>query len=206
MKPASCSFGRRVADRQLAGRRRGDRRRGDRPWAGVALAIGLAAAAPLAVAVGAAGPAHAAEPQSIGNFDDWQAVTFDENGKTGCYITSRPTKEEGKYSARGRVYVLVTHRPADKTYDVVSFVAGYAYLENSAVSVTIDQTDFALFTSQDSAWAPDAGADKKLVDAMKKGNRMVVKGKSTRGTPTTDTYSLNGFSKAYQAIGDACPR
>jgi hypothetical protein len=33
---------------------------------------------------------------------------------------------------------------------------------------------------------------------------MVVRGQSNRGTKTTDTYSLVGFSAAYQAINQAC--
>lgn len=166
-----------------------------------ALVLGLTAAPLLGPAL-----AQTAEPQSIGTFGNWQAVTFDEGGKKGCYITSKPTKEEGNYSQRGRVYVLVTHRPVDKSYDVVSFVAGYVYGDAGDVTVTIDQTEFDLFTHEDSAWAPDAATDQGLVNAMKKGNGMVVRGKSSRGTPTTDTYSLSGFSKAYQAIAEACPR
>jgi invasion protein IalB len=169
-----------------------------------ALALGLAAG-PRVGGIAMAQEAGA-EPESIGTFGDWQAVTFDESGKKGCYITSKPTKEEGQYSQRGRVYVLVTHRPADKSYDVVSVVAGYTYGENGDVTLTIDQTDFDLFTHQDSAWAPDSATDKALVDAMKKGNSMVVRGTSSRGTKTTDTYSLSGFTKAYQAIAEACPR
>jgi invasion protein IalB len=89
---------------------------------------------------------------------------------------------------------------------VVSFVAGYVYGDSGDVTVTIDQTQFDLFTHEDTAWAPDAGTDNDLVNAMKKGNGMVVKGRSSRGTPTTDTYSLTGFSRAYQAIAEACPR
>ncbi len=168
------------------------------------LAFGLAAG-PWAGGAAVAQEAEAG-PESIGTFGNWQAVTFQEGGKKGCYITSKPTKEEGQYSQRGRVYVLVTHRPADKSYDVVSVVAGYTYGESGDVTLTIDETDFSLFTHQDSAWAPDAATDKALVDAMKKGNRMVVKGTSSRGTKTTDTYSLSGFTKAYQASAEACPR
>ena len=33
---------------------------------------------------------------------------------------------------------------------------------------------------------------------------MIVQGTSSRGTKTTDTYSLIGFTKAYRAIADAC--
>lgn len=154
-----------------------------------------------------AAPAMAqADPESIGSFDDWQAVTFEEGDNKGCYITSKPTKEEGDYTQRGRVYVLVTHRPADQSFDVVSFVAGYAYEDGGEVTVAIDQTEFELFTSADSAWAPDTATDQQLVGAMKKGNQMVVKGTSSRGTLTTDTYSLSGFSSAYDAIAEACPR
>ncbi len=147
-----------------------------------------------------------ADPKPLGAFDDWQAVTFDEGGNTGCYITSKPTKEEGDYSQRGRVYVLVTHRPKDGSFDVVSVVAGYTYKEGSGVTLTIDQTDFPLFTHADSAWAPDTETDRQLVAAMKGGNSMVVRGTSTRGTETTDTYSLTGFTRAYNAIAEACPR
>jgi len=159
------------------------------------------AAAPLGVS-----PAAGADPKAIGTFNDWQAVTFDDGGNSGCYITSRPTKEEGDYTQRGRTYVLVTHRPKDGSFDVVSIVAGYTYKDGSDVTVAIDQTDFALFTHQDSAWAADTATDQALVAAMKSGNRMVVRGVSSRGTKTTDTYSLSGFTKAYNAIAEACPR
>ncbi len=33
---------------------------------------------------------------------------------------------------------------------------------------------------------------------------MIVAGISSRGTLTTDTYSLNGFTAAYDAITRAC--
>ena len=43
-----------------------------------------------------------------------------------------------------------------------------------------------------------------MVNAMAKGSKMVVKGTSSRGTPTTDTYSLMGFMAARRAITQAC--
>ena len=39
---------------------------------------------------------------------------------------------------------------------------------------------------------------------MKGGLAMIVAGISSRGTLTTDTYSLNGFTAAYDAITKAC--
>ena len=158
----------------------------------------------LASPVLAAAPARAEEPVSIGIFGNWEAVTFKEQGKQGCYITSVPAKKEGNYTSRDKTYALVTHRPADKTFDVVTVVGGYSDKEDSVVTVKIGTQTFSLFTNKDAAWAQDDDTDKKLVQAMIKGQGMVVQGTSTRGTETTDTYSLSGFTKAYQAIGKAC--
>jgi invasion protein IalB len=63
---------------------------------------------------------------------------------------------------------------------------------------------FKLFTNGDKAWALSDTEDKKIVDAMKRGSRMIVNGVSARGNKTKDSYSLNGFSSAYKAISNKC--
>lgn len=146
----------------------------------------------------------APEPKSIGRFEDWSAVTFKEQGNLVCYITSEPLKEEGDYTKRGRVYALVTHRPANDSFDVVTFITGYTYQDGSDVTVKIDDQSFTLFTNKNGAWAMDSDTDRKLVEAMVKGRKMTVRGVSSRGTETTDTYSLMGFSRAYRTINEAC--
>lgn len=149
-------------------------------------------------------PALAEDPKSIGEFTDWEAVTFKEGDNLGCYMTSDPKKSLGNYTERGKVYALVTHRPAANTIDVVTLVAGYDFKAESEVTVQIGDQKFSLFTDKNSAWARDETSDKALVKAMAKGSTMVVKGRSERGTLTTDTYSLKGFQKAYAAINAAC--
>ena len=72
------------------------------------------------------------------------------------------------------------------------------------VSVDVDGKKFKLFTKGGNAWATDASADKALVAAMKAGRRMIIKGTSSRGTLTTDTYSLSGLTAAIKAIDKAC--
>ena len=61
-----------------------------------------------------------------------------------------------------------------------------------------------MFTNVDSAWAPDNTTDKKLVETMKRGEKMTVEGTSFKGTKTKDTYSLKGFTNAYRAISAKC--
>ena len=149
--------------------------------------------------------ARAAEGDEIlGQFRDWYAVAYDEQGTKICYMVSRPTSSEGSYDRRGAVYVQVTRRSAEPAPDVVSFEAGYPFLDGAKIEVAIDGKNHDLFTKGQTAWAYDTDGDKTLVEAMAKGTRMVVKGVSARGTDTTDTYSLLGFTAAQRAMAEAC--
>ena len=149
-------------------------------------------------------PAGAAEAEVIDNFQDWTAFAETEGGEKVCYVASAPEMAEGKYRKRDDPYVLVTHRPAEKSIDVVSVRAGYTYKKGSDVEVNIDGQRFTLFTDDGRAWARDTKTDRALATAMKGGLAMIVAGISSRGTLTTDTYSLNGFTAAYDAITRAC--
>ena len=153
---------------------------------------------------GLATTAHAAQPDKIGKFGAWTAYVLMERGNKVCYMVSKPTKAKGKYTNRGEIFALITHRPSENTKDVFSYITGYTYKQGSDATVTIDGKRFILFTQDDTAWAPDAQADSKLAKAIQKGSRMVVKGTSARGTLTTDTYSLKGSGSAYRAITKKC--
>ncbi len=147
---------------------------------------------------------QAAEPKFLGSYRDWEAYRLTENGNRICYVASQPKKMEGKYKKRGDVAVFVTHRPANRERDVVNFQAGYTFKNGSSVEVAIDDRKFSLFTKDDTAWARSEGDERAIVKAMIKGKRMAVRGMSSRGTRTTDTYSLLGFTRAYKKINQAC--
>ena len=146
----------------------------------------------------------AAHPSLIGEYGDWTAYYYRDNAGPVCYMASTPKKDEGKYSKRGDIYVVVTHRPNEKSYDVVNINAGYPYKTNSEAELKIGAKTFNLFTNGDKAWAMTSEKDKEIVAAMKRGSRMIVNGTSAKGTKTKDTYSLNGFSSAYKAISNKC--
>ena len=155
-------------------------------------------------AVSAAAVSAAAADKVLGLYGDWGAQTFTEGKNTGCSMWSQPTKGEGKYKQRGPVYAYVTHRPWDKRVNEVSIASGYAFKKDSTVQIRIGGEKFTLFTDGETAWSRSAKDDKQLVDAMRRGNSMAVSGVSSKGTQTTDSYSLTGFTKAYEAIGKAC--
>jgi opacity protein-like surface antigen len=151
-----------------------------------------------------ASPAFAEEPKLISTTGDWSAYAFKENGGQVCYMASSPTKSEGAYKKRDKPFALITHRPAENTRNVFSYIAGYSYQPGSDVTVTIDKVNYTLFTHKDMAWAKDADTDNKLTQAIQKGSSMVVKGKSAKGTLTTDHFSLKGTGAAHDAIDKAC--
>ncbi|WP_019646783.1 invasion associated locus B family protein [Novispirillum itersonii] len=150
---------------------------------------------------------HAAETKTLGVFGSWTAYSFTENGKQVCYMAARPSKADGNFASRGDIYALITHRPGQKSLNVFSIVAGYAYSMDSEdlVQVSIGKRIFKLFTQGERAWTHDDKADQALSDAIRKGGAdMIVRGKSMRNAETVDTYSLIGAPKALEAIDSAC--
>ncbi len=140
----------------------------------------------------------------LGGAQGWQAYSDTEKGRKICYLVGEPSKSEPAGAKRSKVYASVTHRPADKVANEVSFNAGYLFKEGSDAELVIDGRKFSLFTNKDGAWSRDAATDKALVDALAKGKQAVIKGVSARGTETTDTYSLAGLAQALQQIDKAC--
>lgn len=162
----------------------------------VALCIGLLPSMSLAAP-------QAASPKQIGKFGDWTAFVLTQNGKKVCYMASFPKKKEGKYTQRGDVYALVTHRPGESSFNVVSLQAGYPFSEGATVTASIDGKNYKLFTESETAWAAK-DSDKPITMAMSRGTNMVVTGSSRKGTATKDTYSLKGSLQAWRAINKAC--
>lgn len=162
--------------------------------------------ASLLVALSAAA-SNSSNPENLGTFGDWTAYTYaDEMGRI-CYMASEPTKSTGKYSKRDDVFLMITHRPSEKAFNVVNIVAGYTYKKGAKPTLTVDKKKaITLVSHEDTAWAKDSKTDDQLVEQMKVGSVGVLKGTSKRGTATTDTFSFKGFSKAYDKINEACGR
>lgn len=158
----------------------------------------------MAVMVVLTGSAWAAAPRALGTFNTWEAWELEDEGGKVCYMLSAPTKDSGAYKSRGDIYALVTHRPAEGTKNVFSYIAGYEYQAKSEASLKIGDKTFGLFTQGETAWAPDANTDNAITEAIRKGSNMVMSGTSSRGTATTDMFSLKGSGDAHEAINKAC--
>jgi hypothetical protein len=151
-----------------------------------------------------AAPAGAQAPRVLGSFEKWSAFSYLEQGKPVCYLAAQPADSKGGPQNRGEVFLMVTHRPATKATDVVSFVAGYTLKSGSEAEATVGGQVFKLFAKDDRAWVPDEKTDKALVQALIKGATLAVKAVPARGPESTDSFALAGFGRAHQAITQAC--
>ena len=148
---------------------------------------------------------NAAEPKELlKNPGVWGAFSLNEGKGLACYLAGQPKNSKPTGVKRGPIWLLVTHRPYKKIKGEIGVYVGYPLKANSTVTIDIDRQKFKLYTVDDTAWVEDAKMEVKLVAAMRKGRRMVIKGTSKRGTNTTDTYSLNGFTRAHITINRAC--
>ena len=151
--------------------------------------------------------AHAEEapkPVSLGTAKAWSAYSASEKNNVVCYVVGHPEKSLPANITRGRVDVQVTHRPAEKAFNVVDFELGFTAKSGSSAELDIDGKKFTLFTNKDSAWTQDAASDKAVADAMSKGKQAVLKATSEHSINTTDTYALPGFGQMLALADKAC--
>lgn len=147
-----------------------------------------------------------AADQSLGSFRDWSAMRFGSGAELACMAFSQPTASEGEYSKRGDAFVFVTHRPAAKERGRVSVETGYPFKPGSGVTLSVGEVSVTLATRASTAWLDDDGETRRLIQAMRRGRELEVRGTSSRGTDTLDRYSLYGFSAAHDAIDKACAK
>lgn len=156
------------------------------------------------LALAASGAANAQTPSLLEEFSDWAAYSVDgANGKV-CYVASQPKDQQPAGVNRDPVFFMVSHWQGRGVRNEASIIIGYPFAENSKVTTDIDGATFTMFTNGDGAWMENVAEESRLVEAMKAGSKMTVRGTSRRGTETTDTYSLSGITAALNKIGSIC--
>lgn len=166
-----------------------------RAFAAFSFAAGLVATSQIA---------NAAETD-LGTHKDWRALKVTENGQTYCYMISSPKDTNPKGVRRGDINFFVTKVPASKATEV-NVQMGYPLADNARgdiLKARIGSTNLRFTTKLQDGWAETKDVP-TLIKSMKRGSSMQISGTSRRGTKTSDTYSLSGFTAAYNAISKAC--
>jgi hypothetical protein len=145
------------------------------------------------------------EPTLLGQYQDWGAYVAAPGGKKVCFALAKPkTMKASREAKRDQAYIFIATRPGESVKNEVSVIVGYPLKQSADAIAEVGSTKFAMFTQNDGAWIKNATEEPELVEAMRKGSDLIVKGTSTRGTDTTDTYSLMGVSNALDRVAKEC--
>lgn len=148
-------------------------------------------------------PALAQEVTLLEKFKDWSAYAATGSPKV-CFAAAKPTASNPKKIKRGPILFYISQWPADKVVNEVSVKMGYPFGEGAKTTVTVGSEKFEMFTKDEGAFLEKPEMETKLIEAMKTGETMKIEGKSSRGTATTDVYSLNGLLDALDRAVKEC--
>jgi hypothetical protein len=162
-------------------------------------------AKPAAPAAAAGGNA---EPTLIGQFGTWGAYTATPNGKKVCFALAKPSSSKTTPAGRPRdpAYAFISTRPAEKVTNEVSIMIGYPLKPGSESTLEVGGARYAMYTQGDGLWIKNAAEEERMVDALRKGADVTVKGVSAKGTETSDTFALKGLAQALDRLAQDCRR
>jgi len=147
-----------------------------------------------------------AQPTLLGQYGDWGAYTASPGDKKICFALAKPANSSTSPPNRPRdpAWMFISTRPAEKVKEEVSVIFGYGHKPNSDANIEVAGGSYAMYTQADGAWVKNAAEEPKLVETMRKGQDLMVKGTSAKGTASTDVYSLKGLSLALDKVGQEC--
>lgn len=149
-------------------------------------------------------PASAQDVTLLQKFKDWSAYAATGTPKV-CFAVAKPKDSNPKKGIkRDPVFFYISRWPADNVVNEVSVKMGYPFGSGAKATVTVGTAKFDLFTKDEGAFVEKPEMETKLVEAMKGASAMKIEGKSSRGTPTSDIYSLEGLSDALDRAAKEC--
>ena len=148
--------------------------------------------------------AIAEEVKKIGKFKDWETMVIKNNSKFVCFAQSKPVLQSPKsYKREARLFV--SFRPNEKITNEISITSGYEYNNENSIIAKSGKHKYKFDIAQENfAWLADNKMEKKMINTMKKGSRIMVSGYNQKGSQTIDHYSLLGFTKAYNTAKKSC--
>ncbi len=151
-------------------------------------------------------PAGDVQPTLLGQYGDWGAYFATPGGKKVCFSIAKPKASQTNPAGRRRdqAWLLVADRPAENVRNEVSVIIGYPFKASTDATAEIGTAKFAMYTLNDGAWIKNVAEEARMVDAMRKGADLTVKGMSGLGTESTDQYSLKGLSQALDRADQEC--
>ncbi|MBV8848300.1 MAG: hypothetical protein JOZ16_01795 [Methylobacteriaceae bacterium] len=143
------------------------------------------------------------KPVLLEAYHDWSAYMAQGKEKT-CYALASPKDRAPNTLKRDQAYVFISNRPSENVRNEVSIIMGFPMKDNSEAKAEIGNSSYDLIAKGTNAWVKNPAQETQFIDAMKKGAKLTVKAASSRGSQTTDSYSLAGLSQALERMQKEC--
>lgn len=144
------------------------------------------------------------KPALVASFGDWGAYVASAGKAKTCYALAEPKERLPSGLKRDKAYVFVSTRTGEGVSNELSVIMGFDVKGDSTPRGEIGPTGFDMVAQKDKLWVRNAAEEGHMLDAMRKGQRLQVKAMSSRGTATTDNYSLAGLSQALDRVRKEC--
>ncbi len=149
----------------------------------------------------AAGQAQALLLETAGK---WQAFSSQQGRSKVCYALSKAESRLPANLKDVEGLLFVSSRPAEGVRNEISFVMNFDLKEGVEHQAIIGNERFALVAKGQNMWLKNPAEEPRMLDALRRGAGLEIKGSSKRGNPTSDKYSLSGISQAVKRAEDAC--
>jgi hypothetical protein len=134
----------------------------------------------------------------------WQAFSSQQGRSKICYAL---TKAEARIPANLKDVdglLFVSSRPSEGVRNEISFVMNFDLKEDVEHQAIIGNERFALVAKGQNMWLKNPAEEGRMLDALRRGAGLEIKGTSKRGNPTSDKYSLAGLNQTVKRAEDAC--
>lgn len=163
----------------------------------------LAGLWPVLLALSGVG-AEAQAVSKLTSIQDWALYTDAKSPHLFCFITTSPKSSAPADAARDAPRLYVSAWPKDGVKGEVSVRLGFPVKKDDEIIAAVGSSTFRMFASDDRAFVQDATAELKLLEAMRKGAKLVVTASTATGTQVADTYALNGLGQALGELQSTC--
>lgn len=141
-----------------------------------------------------------------GKYYDWIVYYIDEIGsEKKCYIASFAKETKGNYTGDRKPYIMIV-RFNTREIEQISIFSGFSYKKNGFIYLSLGNEHTRMVTKDDRAWNRTEEEDKAIITKLvnSDSDTIKVRSDSSDGKYAIDTYSLNGFARAYKRMKDLC--
>jgi invasion protein IalB len=134
----------------------------------------------------------------------WQAFSSQQGRTKVCYALSKAESRSPANLKDVDGLLFVSSRPTEGVRNEISLVMNFDIKEDVEHQAIIGEERFALVAKGQNMWLKNPAEEPRMLDALRKGAGLEIKGTSKRGNPTSDKYSLAGLTQTVKRAEDAC--